>query len=118
MQVQRVCHGTVPSLSAVSLRLAYALDSQVRDWQPFCICYRRSDDYLGMLVHGMGSAQLVSLGLCDSRGRIDWERPPLHYERCDSQAVAQIFSRAHECVGFAVPPAAALCQVCMTKCSF
>jgi len=32
------------------------------------------------------------------------------------QAVAQIFSRAHECVDFTVSRAALLCQVCMTKC--
>ena len=68
-----------------------------------------------MLVNGMGSAQPVSLGLGDSRGRIDWERPPFHHERCDSQAVAQIFPGAYECVGFAVPLAAPLCRVCMMK---
>jgi hypothetical protein len=63
----------------------------------------------------MGSARPVRVGFGDSWRRIDWGRPPIRHERRDSQAVAQIFSRAHECVGFAVSPATPLRQVCMMK---
>ena len=69
-----------------------------------------------MLVHRMGSARPVRVGFGDSRGRIDWERPPLHHERCDSQAVAQIFSRAHDCIGFAISSTSDFCQVRVMNC--
>ena len=55
-----------------------------------------------MHVHGLGNAQLVRVGLRHGRGRTDWGRSLGYGERGDLPTLAQIFSRAHECVGPAV----------------
>ena len=81
----------------------------------FRICHRRGDDCVGMHVHGLGNAQLVRMGLRHGRGRTNWERFPGYAERCDSSRVAQIFSSAHECVGFAVSSTPDFCQVRVMK---
>ena len=54
---------------------------------------------MGMHVDRMGSAELVRVGLRHRRGRTDRECSLVYGERCDPQRVAQIFSRAHDCVG-------------------
>ena len=68
-----------------------------------------------MHVHGLGNAQLVRVGLRHGRGRTDWDRSPGYAERCDSPRVAQIFSRAHECVGLPVSITPNFCQVRVMK---
>jgi len=55
-----------------------------------------------MHVHRVGKAQPVRVGLRHCRGRADWKRCLDYAKRCDSPKAAQILSRAHECVGFAV----------------
>src|SRR2546423_2276859 len=49
------------------------------------------------------------------RGRTNWQRPLLFDERCDSPAMAQIFPRALERLGFVVSFAARFCEVCLMK---
>jgi hypothetical protein len=51
------------------------------------------------------------VGLRHCRGRADWKRCLGYAKRCDSSRVAQSFSRAHECVGFAVYSTLDFCQV-------
>jgi len=55
-----------------------------------------------MHVHRVGNAQPVRVGLRHCRGRADWKRCPGYAKRSNSPRVAQIFSRARECVGFTV----------------
>ncbi len=62
-----------------------------------------------MHVHGLGNAQLVRVGLCHGRGRTHWERFPGYGERRDLPRLAQIFSRAHECVGRAASSTSDFC---------
>ena len=71
---------------------------------------------MGMHVYRVGNAQLVRMGLPHRRSRTDWERSPDCAERCDSQRLAQIFSRAHEGVGFAVSSTPYFGQVRLMNC--
>lgn len=117
---QNPAYETVPSFIFTSLSGIVelgenALDSQVRDWRAFRICYRRTDDCVGIYGDGMGNAQSVRMGLHHRRGRTDWERLLGYVKRCDSQSVAQILSRAYECVGLAVSGTADSCQVRMMQ---
>jgi hypothetical protein len=64
-----------------------------------------------MYVHRLGNAQLVRMGFGHCRGRTHWDRSLGYAERCDSPRVAQIFSRAHECVGLPVSITLNFCQV-------
>jgi len=68
-----------------------------------------------MHVHRMGNAQLVRVGFRHRRGRTDRERSVGYTERSDSPRVAQIFSRAHECIGLVVSRALDLRQVRVMK---
>jgi hypothetical protein len=68
-----------------------------------------------MRVYRVGSDRPVRMGFAHRRGRTDWQRALLYCERCDSPAVAYIFSRAVECFGFAVSSPARFCQVCVMK---
>ena len=68
-----------------------------------------------MRLHRMGNTHLVRLGLRHCRGRTDWERSLGNAERIDSSWMAQIFSRAHECVDFAVYSTPDFCQVRVMK---
>jgi hypothetical protein len=68
-----------------------------------------------MRVYRVGSDRPVRMGFAHRRGRTDWQRALLYRERCDSPAVAYIFSRAVECFGFAVSSLARFCQVCVMK---
>lgn len=68
-----------------------------------------------MYVHRLGNAQPVRVGLRHGRGRSDRDRSLVYAERGDSQRVAQVFSRAHECVGFAVSSTPDFCQVRVMK---
>src|SRR6478735_9230059 len=68
-----------------------------------------------MHVHGLGNAHLVRVGLRHGRSRTHWERSPGYAKRVDSERVAQIFSSAHECVGFAVSSTPDFCQVRVMK---
>jgi hypothetical protein len=70
---------------------------------------------VGVYVHRVGNAQLVCVGLRHRRSRTDSERSPGYAECDDSPRVAEIFSRAHECVGFAVSSTPDLCQVRVMK---
>ena len=79
------------------------------------ICDWRSDYRVGMRVHRKGNARPLRLRLAHRRCRTNWKRPPVFDERCDSPAVAKIFSRAPECLGFAVSFAARFFQVCLMK---
>jgi hypothetical protein len=51
------------------------------------------------------------VGLRHRWSRTDWDRSFGYAERCDSPKVAQILSRAHECVAFAVYSTPDFCQV-------
>ena len=64
-----------------------------------------------MHVHRLGNAQLVRVGLRHGRGRTYWDRSLGYAERCDSERVAKVFSRAHECVGLPVSITPNFCQV-------
>ena len=55
-------------------------------------------------------------GLLTAGGRTNCKRAVLYRQRCDSPAMAHIFSRAVGRFGFAVSFATPLCQVCMMKC--
>jgi hypothetical protein len=68
-----------------------------------------------MHVHRVGNAQPVRVGFRHRRGWTDWERSFGYAERCDSPRVAQIFSRAHECVGIPVFITPNFFQVRVTK---
>jgi hypothetical protein len=68
-----------------------------------------------MHVHRLGNAQPIRVGLPHRWGWTDWERSPGYAERCDSQSVAQIFSRARVCVDFAVYRTPDFRQVRMMK---
>ena len=65
-----------------------------------------------MHVHRVGNAQPVRVGLRHCRGRADWKRCLGHAERVIHQGGAD-FSRAHECVDFAVYSTLDFCQVRM-----
>ena len=97
------------------IRTDYALDSSVCDGLAFRICHRRGDDCVGMHVHRVGNAQPVRMGFPHCRGRTHCDRSLGYAERCDSPRVAQIFSRAHECVGLAVTSTPNFCQVRVMK---
>ena len=66
-------------------------------------------------VHRVGNAQPVRMGFPHCRGLTDWDRSLVYAERSDSPTVAQIFSRAHECVGLAVSSTPNFCQVRVMK---
>ena len=68
-----------------------------------------------MHVHGVGNAQLVRMGFPYCRGRTYWDRSLGYAERCDSERVAKVFSRAHECVGLPVSITPNFCQVRVMK---
>jgi len=70
---------------------------------------------MGMHVHRVGNAQPVRVGLRHRRGWPDREHSFGYAERCDSPRVAQIFSRAHECVGLPISSTPNFCQVRVTK---
>jgi hypothetical protein len=55
-----------------------------------------------MLVYRVGNTEPVCVGLHHRPGRSDWDPSFGYAERCDSQKVAQILSRAHERIGFVV----------------
>jgi hypothetical protein len=68
-----------------------------------------------MHVYRVGNTEPVCVGLHHRRGRSDWDPSFGYTERCDSQKVAQIFSRAHERIGFVVYSTPDFCQVRVTK---
>ena len=70
---------------------------------------------MGVHLHRVGSAQPFRVGFAHRRDRTNWERLFLYRERGDSPTVAHIFSRALECLGFAVCSAARFCQVRVMK---
>ena len=55
------------------------------------------------------------MGLRHRRSRTDWERGAGYAKRGDSPKPAQIFSRALECFGLAVPSAPDFCKVRVIK---
>ena len=70
---------------------------------------------MGMRVNRMGNARPIGVGLRHGRGRPDRERSVGYGKRCDSQNVAQIFFRSHECGDFVVPGAPDFCQIRVTE---
>ena len=70
---------------------------------------------MGVHLHRVGSAQPFRVGFAHRRNQTNWERLFLYRERGDSPTVAHIFSRALECLGFAVCSAARFCQVRVMK---
>jgi hypothetical protein len=68
-----------------------------------------------MHVHWLGNANPFQVGLRHGWGRTDFERSLGYAKRCDSPTMAQIFSRAYECIGTAVSSTPDFCQVRVMK---
>lgn len=64
-----------------------------------------------MHVHRVGNTQSLRVGFPYRRGRTDWVLSLVYAERGDSPRVAQVFSRAHDCIGFAISSTPDFCQV-------